>query len=249
MPSLKINGKKVKVEQGTTVIQAAESLGIEIPHFCYHPGLSRPASCRMCLVEIEKAPKLQPACYTQCGEGMVIKTESDEVKRARKAVLEFILLSHPIDCPICDQAGECKLQDHYFRYSAQNSRVQTNKVNKAKAFPVGPEVVLDAERCVLCTRCVRFCGEVTKTHELTTVERSDMTEIRTFPGRELDNDYSLCVVDLCPVGALTNRNFRFKARVWWMDTEASVCTGLCTGLFYPCRSFQGRGAALSAAPQ
>src|SRR5690606_37645200 len=158
-------------------------------------------NCRMCLVEVEKGPKLMPACYTEAADGMVVKTDTDEVKRARKAVLEFILLNHPIDCPICDQAGECKLQDLYFEYSAQQSRLKTRKVHKVKVFPIGPEIVYDGERCILCTRCVRFCEEVTHTHELTTVQRADMAEIRTFPGMELDNDYSLCTVDLCPVGA------------------------------------------------
>lgn len=229
MPTLTIDGQKIEVAQGSTIIEAAALLHIDVPHFCYHPALSRPANCRMCLVEIEKAPKLQPACYSQVMEGMVVHTRSPRVVRARKAVLEFILLNHPVDCPICDQAGECKLQDYYFAYSAQQSRLSTRKVNKVKVFPIGPEVVYDGERCILCTRCVRFCEEVSKTGELTTVQRADMSEIRTFPGMELDNDYSLCTVDLCPVGALTSRDFRFKCRVWYLQTSPSICTGCAKG--------------------
>jgi len=193
----------------------------------------------MCLVEVEKAPKLMPACYTTVAEGMVVLTKSDKVIRARKAVLEFLLLNHPVDCPICDQAGECTLQNLYFEYSAQESRLKTRKVNKVKAFPIGPEVVYDGERCVLCTRCVRFCEQITKTNELTTTQRADMTEIRPFPGRELDNDYSQCTVDLCPVGALTSRNFRFKCRVWYLDTTESICTGCARGCSTYLEHFRG----------
>lgn len=247
MPKLKINGKKIEVDQGTTILEAAASHGIEIPHFCYHPALSRPANCRMCLVEcaaprggkLVAFPKLQPSCYTQVAEGMEVQTESDQVVRARKAVLEFILLNHPVDCPICDQAGECKLQDFYFHYSAQESRLKTRKVHKVKVFPIGPEVVYDGERCILCTRCVRFCDEITGTAELTTVQRADLTEIRTFPGLELDNDYSLCTVDLCPVGALTDRDFRFKCRVWYLETTDSVCTGCARGCNIHLEHFKG----------
>ena len=229
-----------------TIIEAAELVGIEIPHFCYHPALSRPANCRMCLVEIVGGLKLQPACYSQVKTPpwirppvMTVHTKSDVVLRARKAVLEFILLNHPVDCPVCDQAGECKLQDYYFKYSSQQSRLKTGKVNKVKVFPIGPEVVYDGERCILCTRCVRFCDEVTKTHELTTVQRADMSEIRAFPGRELDNDYSLCTVDLCPVGALTNRDFRFKCRVWYLETTPSICTGCARGCNVHLEHFKG----------
>ena len=225
MPTCTINGQKIEVDRGTTVLQAAAELGFDVPHFCYHPALSIPANCRMCLVEIEKARKLLPACYTQVTEGMVVHTENERVVQARRAVLEFILVNHPVDCPICDQAGECKLQDYYLDYDAQNSRQRTIKVTKIKAFPLGPEVVYDGERCILCTRCVRFCDEVTGTNELTVVERGDRSAIRTFPGQDLDNAYSMCVVDLCPVGALTSRDFRFKCRVWLLSSADSVCTG------------------------
>ncbi len=229
MPKVTINGTEIEVDQGTTILRAAAEAGYDVPHFCYHPALSIPANCRMCLVEVEGMHKLQPGCYSQVSDGMTVETESDRVIKARKSVLEFILVNHPVDCPICDQAGECKLQDYYVDYDAQESRLRTEKQNKVKAYPLGPEVVYDGERCILCTRCIRFCDEVTGTGELTIVERGDRAEIRTFPGKDLDNDYSMCVVDLCPVGALTARDFRFKCRVWLLTSTDSVCTGCSNG--------------------
>jgi len=229
MPKCTINGQEIEVDRGTTVIQAAAELGFDIPHFCYHPALSVPANCRMCLVDVERQRKLLPACYTDVADGMVVHTENERVQQARRAVLEFILVNHPVDCPICDQAGECKLQDYYMDYDGQASRLRTAKVSKIKVYPIGPEVVYDGERCILCTRCVRFCNEVTGTTELTVVERGDRSEIRTFPGRALDNAYSLCTVDLCPVGALTSRDFRFKCRVWLLTSTDSICTGCSRG--------------------
>ena len=229
MPTCTINGQKITVDRGTTVLQAAAELGFDVPHFCYHPALSIPANCRMCLVEVERARKLLPSCYTAVTDNMVVHTDNERVKQARRAVLEFILVNHPVDCPICDQAGECKLQDYYLAYDAQASRVRTTKVSKIKVYPLGPEVVYDGERCILCTRCVRFCDEITGTGELSVVERGDRSEIRTFPGQELSNDYSLCTVDLCPVGALTSRDFRFKCRVWLLTSSDSICTGCSRG--------------------
>lgn len=229
MPTAIINGKEVTVPRGTPIIRAAAQLGINIPHFCYHPALSAPANCRMCLVEVEGARKLEPACYFKIEDGMKVQTESPKVIAARKAVLEFILINHPVDCPICDQAGECKLQDYYMAYDAEPSRLATDKVAKAKVYPTGPEIIYDGERCILCTRCVRFCDEITGTSELTVVERGDRSEIRTFPGRELDNPYSMNVADICPVGALTTRDFRFKCRVWLLTSTDSVCTGCAKG--------------------
>ena len=239
MPTAQINGKEVSVPPGTPIIRAAALVGFNIPHFCYHPALSAPANCRMCLVELEGRPKLEPACYLKVEDGMKIQTESARVIAARKAVLEFILINHPVDCPICDQAGECKLQDYYMAYDAQPSRLQTAKVAKAKVYPIGPEVVYDGERCILCTRCVRFCDQITGTSELTVVERGDHSEIRTFPGRELDNAYSMNVTDICPVGALTTRDFRFKCRVWLLTSTDSVCTGCAKGCSIHLEHFQG----------
>lgn len=223
MPTLKIDQREVTVEPGTTILQAAEKLGIEIPTFCYHPGLSIAANCRMCLVDSNKSPKPVPACHAQVMDGMEVSTQSERIKRTRKAVLEFILLNHPVDCPICDQAGECVLQDHYFRYSAQPSRSFHRKQHKNKAKVLGPDVILDAERCILCTRCVRFCDEVAKSSQLDVVNRGEHSEISTFPGMQLDNPYAGNTVDICPVGALTSRDFRFKTRVWMLQTEKGVC--------------------------
>ncbi len=229
MPKVTINGTEIEVDKGTTILRAAAEAGYEVPHFCYHPALSIPANCRMCLVDIEGAGKLQPACYSQVSDGMVIHTKNDRVKKAQKAVLEFILINHPIDCPICDQAGECKLQDYYLAYDAQESRMRAEKVHKVKVYPIGPEVLYDGERCILCTRCIRFCEEITGTNELTLVQRGDRVEVRNFPGRELDNAYSVCTADICPVGALTSRDFRFKCRVWLLTSTESVCTGCSKG--------------------
>jgi NADH-quinone oxidoreductase subunit G len=229
MPKVTIDGHEIEVAAGTTVLRAAKQVGVDVPVFCYHPGLTIPANCRMCLVEIEKVPKPMPACYTEVSEGMVVRTQTEKVKATQKAVLEFILLNHPVDCPICDQAGECVLQEHYVTFSAQPSRLFTQKVGKPKAKILGPTVVLDAERCIVCTRCVRFCEEVSKTHELTVEDRGEHAEITTPEGIELDNPYSLNVVDICPVGALTSREFRFRRRVWFLDMRDSVCTGCARG--------------------
>lgn len=227
MPTLEIDGRTVTVEDGLNLIQAAERLDIEVPHYCYHPALSISGNCRMCLVEIEKMPKLQIACNTRVAEGMIVRTTSPKVKAAQAAVLEFLLINHPIDCPVCDQAGECKLQDYYMDYGKYLSRFPLEaKVEKGKAIDLGPQVVLDQERCILCARCTRFLDEVTKTSELGIFARGDHCFIDLFPGKQLDNPYSGNVVDVCPVGALTSKDFRFKARVWYLEKTESVCT-LC----------------------
>jgi NADH-quinone oxidoreductase subunit G len=229
MPKLTINGREVELPAGTNLIEAAKALGTEIPHFCYHPGLSVAGNCRMCLVEIEKAPKLQIACNTPVAEGMVVLTESDKVKKARAGVMEFLLLNHPIDCPICDCAGECYLQDYYMEHDAKASRLEEGKNKKEKAQPIGPHVMLDKERCVLCSRCVRFTDEVSGTHELGIFGRGSTEEIGLAPGMTLDNAYSGNVVDLCPVGALTDRQFRFKSRPWFLKETATLCGGCSMG--------------------
>src|SRR5262245_24910202 len=227
MPKLVIDDREVTVEDGLNIIQAAERLDIEVPHYCYHPGLSISGNCRMCLVEIEKMPRLQIACNTRVTEGMVVKTTSPKVKVAQAAVLEFLLINHPINCPICDQAGKCKLQDYYMDYGAYHSRFPLEaKVEKRKVVDLGPQVVLDQERCILCARCTRFLDEVTKTSELGIFARGDRCYIDLFPGKKLENPYSGNVVDVCPVGALTSKDFRFKARVWYLERTESICT-LC----------------------
>jgi len=230
MPTVEIDGRKLEVEDGTTVIQAAERLGIEVPHYCWHPGLSIAGNCRMCMVEIEKLPRLQIACNTRVTDGMVVHTTSEKTKVAQKAVLEFLLINHPIDCPVCDQAGECKLQEYYMDYDRQRSRFPLpEKVRKKKAKPIGPLVVLDQERCVLCSRCIRFLDEVTHTSELGFYQRGDHVDLDIAPGKVLDNPYSGNVVDICPVGALTSRDFRFRARVWYLERTESVCGACANG--------------------
>jgi NADH-quinone oxidoreductase subunit G len=230
MPTLEIDGQSVTVDAGLNVIQAAEKLGIEIPHYCFHPALTIAGNCRMCLVEIEKSPKLQIACNTRVADGMIVRTANERVKNVRAAVLEFLLLNHPIDCPICDQAGECKLQDYYMDYDRQPSRFPLeDKVKKHKALDIGPLIMLDQERCILCTRCTRFLEEITKTEELGIFERGNHCQIDLFPDKRLDNPYSGNVADICPVGALTNKDFRFRARVWYLDHTPSVCATCATG--------------------
>ncbi len=229
MPKLTIDGKKIEVPKGTRVIEAAKRADIDVPFYCYHPGLSIAGNCRMCLVEIEKMPKLQIACHIEAQDGMAVKTNTEKVMKTRRHVLEFLLVNHPLDCPVCDQAGECWLQDYYMRYGAYDSRLHENKIKKEKAVPVGPHVMLDAERCILCSRCVRFCDEVSKTSELGIINRGDHSEITVFPEKELNNPYSGNTVDICPVGALTDRDFRFKIRVWYLKSKDTLCNGCARG--------------------
>ena len=226
-----IDGREVVVKPGTNVIEAAKALGIDIPYYCYHRKLSIAANCRMCLVEMSNAPggKLMPACQMPVGEGVEVKTDTGRVKDQTRAVLEFLLLNHPVDCAICDQAGECKLQDYYMKHDAQPSRLDVPKVQKEKRAVLGPLVVLDQERCILCTRCVRFMREVAKKPQLAVAERGNFSYITTFPGQPLDSKYSGNVVDICPVGALTSTDFRFRGRVWFMSSARSVCTGCARG--------------------
>jgi NADH-quinone oxidoreductase subunit G len=229
MPKLLIDGEEIEVSEGTTVLQAAEALGKEIPHFCYHPGLPIAGNCRMCLVEVEKAPKLQISCQTTVMDGMVVKTESEAVKRAQKAVMEFLLIHHPLDCTICDKAGECMLQEQSKDYGQGVSRYVEKKQNFNKAADIGRHILLDQERCINCTRCVRFCNHVTKTGELSFFRRGQHSMLGTFPGRRLDNPYSGNVVDICPVGALTLKEFRFQTRVWYLKNTPSICAGCARG--------------------
>ena len=229
MPTLTIDGKEVTVENGTTVFEAARQNKVEIPHFCYHPKLSIAGNCRMCLVDIEKMPKPAISCNTVATEGMVVHTQTEKVKALQKSVLEFILINHPIDCPVCDQAGECKLQNYYMGYGVHDSEFKEEKVHKPKKVDLGRYVMLDDERCILCSRCVRFCDEVSKTGELGIIQRGDRATLTTFPGKQLDNKYSMNTVDICPVGALTSKPFRFQCRVWFLKSTPSVCTGCSTG--------------------
>jgi len=230
MPTLTINGISVDAPDGMTILEAAKRIGVEIPHYCYHPKLSIAGNCRMCLVEVEKYPKLQISCNTVVTEGMVVKTDTEKVRKAVTGVLEFLLIHHPVDCPICDQAGECGLQIYYMKYGLHKSRYPIeDKIHKKKVQDIGGMIVLDAERCILCSRCVRFLQEVTRTGELDFFQRGSHSEISIFPGKPLSNDYTGNLADICPVGALTSKDFRFKCRVWFLQSALSICPGCSTG--------------------
>jgi NADH-quinone oxidoreductase subunit G len=227
--TLTIDGMSVTVPKGTNVLEAARTLGIDISAFCYHPGLAVVAQCRQCLVSVEKNPKLQPSCQQSCGDGMVVHTTDRQSSLARKQQLEFTLLNHPVDCPICDKAGECTLQKLYFEHDNDDSRVDVPKVQKDKVVDLGPTIVLDQERCILCSRCIRACDEVAGQHQLDFAHRGDHQILTTAPGEQLDNPYSLNTVDVCPVGALTAKDFRFTMRAWELEATPSVCNGCATG--------------------
>ena len=225
-----VNGQEVEVESGKNLIDAIGAVGIEIPHLCYHPALGADGNCRMCLVGIEDGrPPLVPACKTRAVEGMKVQLDADKIKKIQHDVMEFELINHPIDCPICDQAGECKLQDYYMKYDGQKSRMTVKQVLKSKKMDFGAGVVHDQERCILCARCVRFTRLITKTGELGIVNRTDEARVNIFPGRPLSNRYALNVVDLCPVGAMTSKDFRFKQRAWFLTKSKSVCHGCSKG--------------------
>ena len=202
MPKCTIDGKEIEVAPGTNALKAALDNGIHIQHFCWHPDLPVDGNCRTCMVEVEKMPKLQIACNTVITEGMVIHTKSPKAVEAQRTALEFLLVNHPIDCPVCDQAGECYLQDNYMRYGLYGSKVEVeDKVRKRKVVDLGP-IMLDAERCVLCSRCLRFEKEVTGTNLLEFVDRGDHVSIATFENRPITHDYAGNLADVCPVGAL-----------------------------------------------
>jgi len=225
-----VNGQEVEVEAGKNLIDAFGAIGIEIPHLCYHPALGADGNCRMCLVGIEDGrPPLVPACKTKVAEGMKVQLDAEKIKKIQRDIMELELINHPIDCPICDQAGECKLQDYYMKYDGQPSRMTVKPVLKAKKMDFGCGVVHDQERCVLCARCVRFTRLITKTGELGIVNRTDAARVNIFPGRPLNNRYALNVVDLCPVGAMTSRDFRFKQRAWFLTKSPSICHGCSKG--------------------
>ncbi|HWU42200.1 MAG TPA: 2Fe-2S iron-sulfur cluster-binding protein, partial [Bdellovibrio sp.] len=215
--------------EGTSIIEAMQKSGDRIAHYCWHPGLSVAGVCRLCMVEIEGNPRVQIACNTMVTEGMKINNTSEKVRDAVKWGLDFHLINHPLDCPICDQAGECGLQDQYMEYGKYDPEMAEPKQKKHKVVDLGPTVVLDSERCILCSRCVRFTEEVSKTNELGIFNRGDRSEIGTHDGMELNNKYSLNTVDICPVGALTSKDFRFRQRVWYLKDADTVCNGCSTG--------------------
>mgnify|MGYP001291997624 CR=1 FL=1 len=249
--TVNIDGKEIAVPKGTNVIEAARQAGVDIPHYCYHPKLSIVGNCRMCLIEMgmpavdpaTKAPVMDPAtgkqkinwiprpqigCATNAAPGLHVRTQTPQIKDCREGVMEFLLINHPLDCPICDQAGECKLQEQSTGYGRGYSRYIEQKNVKPKRTQLGSRVTLDDERCILCSRCIRFCREVAKDDVLGFIDRGSYSTLTCYPGKKLENNYSLNTVDICPVGALTSTDFRFKMRVWFLkqtnsiDTESSV---------------------------
>ena len=224
-----IDGMQVAVPKGTMVIEAAKQAGILVPHYCYHPSLPSPAVCRMCLVEVEKAPKLMPACVTAVAEGQVVHVNSPTAKKAREGVLEFLLINHPLDCPICDQAGECELQDYTFQEGRPSTRYKeyAKRYNPVEDF--GPDILYVPNRCILCTRCVRFMEDVAETPVLNVSERGDRAYIGIAEQQRLDHAWAGNVVDLCPVGSLLSKDFLHKARAWDLDKSASICPGCTQG--------------------
>ncbi len=241
--TLTIDGRQVTVPKGTTVLEAATMLGIYIPTFCWHPKLKPVGACRMCYVEIEKFPKLQVSCATEATDGMIVHTDSEQVKQGRKAVIEFLLLNHPLDCPTCDKGGECELQNLTFAYGVDESRFEFQKhrfTDKSVTttfddIRIGPEIILNRDRCIRCYRCVRANKEAFGEYDLGVFGRGNMTEINAAPGEQVDNPFSGNLVEICPVGALTNTDWRYKIRVWLTKMAPSVCNFTSSGtniLFY-----------------
>jgi NADH-quinone oxidoreductase subunit G len=226
--TLTIEGRQVSVPPGTSILEAAKAAGVLVPHYCYHPGLPVVGVCRMCLVEVEKMPKLAPACATSVAQGQVVHVHTPKALDARKGVLEFLLLNHPLDCPICDQAGECELQDYTFREGrAQGRSKEPKRFNPVEDF--GGDVLYVTNRCILCTRCVRFMEDVAHDPVLNVSERGDRAVIGKFEGRDLTHPWAANVIDLCPVGALVSKDFLNKARAWELDRTPSICPNCTQG--------------------
>src|SRR3954454_15017109 len=221
MPRITVDGKSIEAKPGQMILQACLDAGMALPHYCYHPGLSIPASCRICLVEVEGLPKLVPSCQTPIRDGMGVHSNSSKAIANQKQVMEYLLINHPLDCPVCDQAGECLLQDYSYQYGRSQSRFEEDKAKKPKK-DVGDNVYLYADRCIMCTRCVRFTREVSGTSELFVEGRGHREEIAIFPGRPVNNKLAGNVVDLCPVGALLDKDFLFKQRVWLLKEAPSI---------------------------
>ena len=250
MVNVQINGIWYEFPKGTRVIEACEKAGSYVPRYCYHKKLSSPGNCRMCLIEmglpkmgpdrkpelgadgkplINWMPRPQISCAQDVSEGMGIRTDSPLAQECRKGVMEFLLINHPLDCPICDQAGECRLQEFSVEYGRADSRFLENKVKKPKNIELGPRVTLDDERCILCSRCIRFCQEIAQDDVLGFIDRGSHSVLTAHPGKRLENNYSLNTVDICPVGALTSSAFRFQMRVWFLKETKSFCTSCATG--------------------
>ena len=230
MPEIFINGHAVQAENGQTVLQAALAHGHEIPYFCYHPRLSVAGSCRVCVVQVEGRSWVEIACNMPATEGLRVLTDSELVREHRKAMLQLTLLNHPVDCGICDKAGECTLQDYHYKHNGAPSVSLDAKVRATKFYPLSERILLDNERCILCSRCVRFAHEVSKSHALGIQQRGDTSLVRAAADHAFDNDpYSDNVIDICPVGALLSRSFLYKSRVWYLEPTPSVCPGCARG--------------------
>jgi NADH-quinone oxidoreductase subunit G len=225
---LTVDGRAIEAPEGTPLLQAMLDAGIDLPHYCYHPKLSIDGSCRLCQVKIEGMPKLQISCNTQVRDGMVVHTADPEVALARRGVLELLLINHPLDCPICDKAGECWLQNYAMRFGSRHARTLDPRRKHEKRLDIGERMLLDQERCILCRRCVRFCREISKTGELAVFNLGDHSVLDVY-GQRLDNDYSICTADICPVGALESKDFHHRIRVWFLQETASVCPGCSNG--------------------
>ncbi len=251
MVNIQVDGHWIQVPRGTRMIEACKLAEKEVPHYCYHPKLSSPGNCRMCLVQMGMPPRPNPgeepsydengfqkiswmprpviACANTVGENMGIRTQGELVEKCREGVMEFLLINHPLDCPICDQAGECGLQEFSVQHGKGSSRFKEDKIKKPKNVKIGPRIRLDDERCIMCSRCIRFMDEVAQEPVLGFSERGTHTTVGVYPGRELDNNYGLNTVDLCPVGALTSNDFRFQMRTWFLKETPSIDTNCGTG--------------------
>jgi len=221
--TLTIDGKSVTVPKGTKVVDAAKQVDVDIPVFCYHEKIGSLGCCRMCLVEVEKMPKLMTACTMDVASDMVVNTLGDKVEKAQKGVLEFTLLNHPLDCPVCDKGGECPLQDNTFKYGPPDTRMEFHRANNVKATPLSPVITIDRERCIACQRCTAYSERIEQDCGLVMLNRGFHNEVNTFNNEPYDNRFSGNVIDICPVGALTNTDFRFKARTWDLTNQDTLC--------------------------
>lgn len=229
MPKVTIDGQEIEVPAGAMLLPAALEAGFHIPHYCWHPKLSIDGSCRMCQVEVEGSPKLVIACKTPVRDGMVVHTNTPRVQNARRGVMELLLVNHPIDCPICDKAGECLLQDYSYAFGSRQSRTREPRRKLEKRKDIGPRMILDQERCILCRRCVRFCREITGTNELGVFQMGDRSVLDVLPDVPLANDYSMNTADICPVGALETKDFHHRLRIWFLKKTPSVCPSCSHG--------------------
>jgi NADH-quinone oxidoreductase subunit G len=228
MPTCVIDGKTVEFKLGENLVEVAKRAGVEVPVFCYHPGLTVVAQCRMCAVEVEKMPKIQTACSTKAAEGMVVHTQSERVKKARESVMEFLLINHPLDCPICDKSGECDLQNNSYSYGSAYMRY-TEERRTYVDLDMGPVIKKNMNRCIHCTRCIRFGDEVAGVREMVALKRGNNTEITTLDGRALETDYAGNYADICPTGSLTLKDFRFHKRAWMLKKTPTICEGCSKG--------------------